>query len=268
MPYSRRSLTGRDVSEEALESARAASDRFARRQQPLDEWQVASAPPVPPMSLGQLSDYARRSGIHPDHLGPCRRAAAQLKWVILFRTIKQSAMDHAGDFDKLPKPMEIKVKCDPDTGMVMFKTRAEMELAIARGDIDSHYAKREGLTVDKFHFLVNKKGLRFYSDMDLFDVYDAETGEQIDLGDGRNENADHAQQRMRLDRLINVCHSLGAANVQIQHGAERQWYKHNPRDEQVTAFTPNGNIYVLSDLQEIEDFLEKVRSRSFAAPSL
>ena len=130
---------------------------------------------VPSLSLDQTSALMRGTGIHEGVLGPLRRAASKLNWIIMVRPVKVSAMFHCADFNKLPKPMAIKAKCHPATGMVMLENEADCKRALGDGRIEPGYAKMNGLALDPkpiavpgevkpLYYLVNNKGQRYYSD--------------------------------------------------------------------------------------------------------
>ena len=213
--------------------------------------------PIPRLSAHEIGGLASASGIHPDVLGPCRRAAHQLNWYIMFRPIKQSAMFHVGDFDKLPKPMEVKAKADYDTGMVKLKDEADFQLALKDGRIDPAYAETNGLKLDPQLFLVNSRGQRFFSDMDLYEVIHGETRRPVRLGAGVTATQGLGNRR-ELDLLINILRPLGVCYALIQHGPERQWVKHDhskPNLEPITAFCPNGDVRIIA-ARDVDSFLQ------------
>lgn len=216
---------------------------------------------VPRLSVTETADLMRRTGIHEGVLGPLRRAATKLDWFIFVRPVKTAAMFHCGDFDKLPKPMGIKAKCHPVTGMVMLEGEADFSRALVDGRIDPGYAKIHGLALDPtpvavpgaprpLHWLVNRKGQRYYSDMDLYDVLDAATGRPVILGTGAPETPHSGVNRRReLDILVNVLRPLGTDFALIDHGPQRQWVKHDhatPWHEPITVFCPGGDVHVLA----------------------
>lgn len=227
---------------------------------------------LPKLELDEIANLSRSSGIHPDVLGPCRRAASKLNWIIMVRPIKTSAMFHVGDFDKLPKPMEVKAKCNAKTGMVMLKDEADFQKALSDGRINPAYAKANGLHLSveptmvqgrKLYYLVNKRGQRFFSDMDLFEVLNGTTGRQIQLGRGLSPTQGMANRR-ELDILINIMRRLGTDFALVQHGPERQWVKHDPTQsssEPVTVFCPDGNVFILPPAQ-IDEFIQQVGNGS------
>ena len=212
---------------------------------------------LPRLSLSEISALSKAAGIHPDVLGPCRRGAAKLNWYLMFRPIKTSAMFHVGDFDKLPKPEEIKTKVDAKSGMIRFHNEQEFKADLATGDIDRDYAKKHGLKLDAQGFLVNNKGQRFFSDMDLYDVLHGDTGRQVRLGSGGSKQQG-IKNRRALDTLINIMRPLGTGFALIQHGPDRQWDKHEPRNEPITAFCPDGNVFVLQDDVEVHMFVNAI----------
>ena len=214
---------------------------------------------LPRLQAREIGDLASRSGIHPDILGPCRRAAARLNWVLMFRPIKVAAMHHVGEFTKLPKPMEIKAKADFETGLVKLTNQADFEQALTDGRIDPEYARRNGLTLDRENFLINAKGQKFFSDMDLYEVLNGTSGRQVHLGAGESATQGLGNRR-ELDTLINLLRPMGTDFALIQHGPERQWIKHDhtkPNSEPVTAFCPDGTVLVLAP-HEVDDFIRQV----------
>ncbi|MGJ8639208.1 MAG: hypothetical protein ACSHYA_07415 [Opitutaceae bacterium] len=212
------------------------------------------------------------TGIHEGVLGPLRRAATKLNWIIIVRPIKASAMFHCGDFDKLPKPMGIKAKCHPKTGMVMLKNEADFKAALTDKRIDPNYSHVHGLHLDPtpvtiagtpqpLHYLVNKKGQRYYSDMDLYDVLSGTTGKQVILGTG-NPDTPHSgiNWRRELDILVNIMRPLGTDFALIDHGPQRQWVRHDhgtPWHEPLSVFCPDGEVFVLQP-GKIEEFIRSL----------
>jgi hypothetical protein len=215
---------------------------------------------LPRLAVNEIATLSLASGIHPDVLGPCRRAAAKLNWYLLFRPIKTAAAFHVGDFDKLPKPVEIKTKADAESGMIRFNSAKGLEAAVACGDIDGAYAAKHGLWVDAEGFLRNNKGQRYFSDMDLYDVLDGDTGRQIPFGDGASPTGG-VKNRRELDILINALRPLGTSFALIQHGPDRQWVRHSERNEHITAFCPNGNVFVLRGTSEVAAFIATAQTR-------
>ncbi len=226
---------------------------------------------LPRLAISQISGLAAQSGIHPDVLGPVRRAAARLNWLIMVRPIKLAAMCRVGEYNKLPKPMAIKAKCHPVTGMVMFENQAALEASINCNDIQRSYASVNGLKLSeetkdinlkKLHFLENARGQRFFSDMDLYEVLDAGTGEPVTLGSG-NANRPHegADARTELDGLINILRDHGADFKLIQHGPQRQWEKHQigtSSQEDIATFCPDGAVLVITSFL-VEPFITQFK---------
>ena len=225
-------------------------------------------------SLDQVRDLMNRTGIHEGVLGPLRRAATRLDWIIFVRPVKVSAMFHCADFDKLPKPMGIKAKCSPVTGMVMFESPADFERALSDGRVDPGYARVHGLALDAspvevpgaarpLHYLVNGRGQRYYSDMDLYDVLDGTTRRQVILGTGATHTPHSGvKNRRELDILINALRPLGVDFALIDHGPQRQWVKHdhsNPWPESITVFCPGGEVFVLPP-GEVDSFIAQLQS--------
>ena len=214
---------------------------------------------VPKMPLDQIGRLSAAAGIHPDVFGPCRRAAHKLNWFIMFRPIKPTAMFHVGDFDKLPKPMAVKAKADKETGMVKLKDQQDFEAALKDGRLDPIYAEKNGLKLDRENFLVNQKGQRFFSDMDLYEVLHGTTGRQVRLGSGESETQGLANRR-DLDMLINILRPLGTDFGLVQHGPERQWVKHDhdaENHEPITVFCPSGEV-LLIDACAAKSFVSKL----------
>lgn len=226
------------------------------------------------LSLSQIGGLASQSGIHPDVLGPLRRAAAKLNWVVMVRPIKTAAMCLVGEFGKLPKPMEVKAKCNAETGMVMLEGPEDLQLALTDGRIDQTYARVNGLRLSEgseniqgkqLCYLENTHGQRYFSDMDLYEVLDATSGDQVRLGSGcptlPNEGAEG---RAALDEMINILRELGTDFALIQHGPERQWIKHDhaaPQEEAVTAFCPDGTVLIVQP-HEIAGFIASIKQRA------
>lgn len=223
---------------------------------------------IPRLTLDETKDLMNLTGIHEGVLGPLRRAAVKLDWIIIVRPVKISAMFHCGDFDKLPKPMAIKAKCHPETGMVMFKDQADFDLALTDQRIEPGYAEMYGLHIDPtpttvpgeptpLHYLVNKKGQRYYSDMDLYDVLDGTTGRQVILGTGAPDKPfSGINWRRELDILINILRPMGTDYALIDHGPQRQWVKHDDTVqwlESLTVFFPDGLVFILEP-REIDGF--------------
>jgi hypothetical protein len=227
---------------------------------------------LPRLSLDRVRDLMNRSGIHEGVLGPLRRAATLLDWIIFVRPVKVSAMFHCGDFDKLPKPMGIKAKCNPVTGMVMFEGPDDFERALSDGRIDPGYARVHGLALGEspvpvpgasrpLHYLVNGRGQRYYSDMDLYDVLEGTTGRPVILGTGGTPHSG-VKNRRELDILINILRPLGTDFALIDHGPQRQWVKHdhhNPWPEPIAVFCPGGEVFVLPP-GEVDSFIAQLQS--------
>ena len=215
------------------------------------------------LSLAQIAGVARQCGIHPDVLGPCRRAAAQLDWILMVRPIKLAAMEYAGEYAKLPKPEAIKVKADPNTGLIRYvdptpqRRQQRFEQDKRSGAIDSGYAKEQGLRLDDEGYLVNAKRQKYYSDMDLYEVLRGSDGGAVRLGSGVSATEGRADRR-KLDLLINILHDRGCDFALIQHGPDRQWVKHQPRNERITAFTPDGEVYLLEGDAPVAEFIESL----------
>jgi hypothetical protein len=237
------------------------SEKFARRHG-FERHGAYEQQDLPRLDVRQVAQLANQSGIHPDVLGPCRRAAARLNWIIMFRPIKRSAMFYVGDFDKLPKPVAIKAKADSKTGLVVLQGEKDFQQSLHDGRIDPSYAKKYGLKLDSEGFLVNNKGQRFFSDMDLYEVLDGDTGRQVRLGSGALA-MQGIRNRRELDILINILRPLGTDFALIQHGPERQWIKHDrsqPNTEPITAFCPDGEILIVEP-QAVERFIQVIASR-------
>lgn len=232
-------------------------------QKPAFERYGAYGQDVPKLDLGTISSLSLASGIHPDVLGPCRRAAAKLGWILMFRPIKRAAMHHVGEFGKLPKPMAVKAKADFETGLVKLKDEKDFQAALKDGRIDPTYAKTEGLKLDSQGFLVNRSGQKFFSDMDLYEVLSGRTGRRVTMGSGDpGKPGEGVANRRELDVLINILRPLGTDFALIQHGPERQWVKHDhakPNLEPVTAFCPDGAVLILP-AHEVDAFIQKLQS--------
>ena len=100
----------------------------------------------------------------------------RLNWIIMFRPVKPSAMFHVGDFDKLPKPMAIKAKADPQTGLVKLQGEKDFQQSLKDAASMRAMRKSRGLKLTAEGSLVNNKGQRFFSDMDLYEVLDGGNG--------------------------------------------------------------------------------------------
>lgn len=224
---------------------------------------------IPPLTLDETRHFMGVTGIHEGVLGPLRRAAVKLDWIIMVRPVKISAMFHCGDFDKLPKPMAIKAECHPLTGMVMFNDQADFDLALTDRRIQPGYAQINGLHIDPeptsvpgqpapLHYLVNEKGQRYFSDLDLYDVLDGVTGRQVILGTGAPDKPfSGVNWRRELDILINIMRPLGTDFALIDHGPQRQWVKHDDTvvwHEPLSVFCPDGLVFVLPP-SEIDRFI-------------
>jgi hypothetical protein len=239
------------------------ADKFARRRG-FDRYGAYEQKELQQLDVQGIGALANKSGIHPDVLGPCRRAAARLNWIIMFRPIKRSAMFHVGEFDKLPKPMAVKVKADPQTGLVRLQGEKDFQQVLKNEDegIDPVYAEKNGLKLDAQGFLVNNKGQRFFSDMDLYEVLDGDTGRQVRLGSGASA-MQGLKNRRELDILINILRPLGTDFALVQHGPQRQWVEHDPSQpnkEPITAFCPDGEILIIEP-HEVGHFIQTVASR-------
>ncbi|MDA2928267.1 hypothetical protein MYX78_13745, partial [Acidobacteria bacterium AH-259-G07] len=195
---------------------------------------------------------------------PCRRAAAKSNWVIMVRSgetdqpPKMSLMDHASDFDKVPKPSGIKKKVDRQTGMIRYDNEQQFKEDLKRDKQFREYAEKHGLKLDSRGFLINQDGQRFYSDLDLYDVFDAATGQQVRLGSGRTQE-EGLEYRSKLDQLINIMYDLGIDYALIQHGADRQWVKHKPKEERITVFLPDGRVQILPDYAAVSEYIARVQ---------
>jgi hypothetical protein len=211
----------------------------------------------------RVKHVARATGLAPRLVDRFHHAAFACNWHILVRPIKPAAWHHVGRGDALPKPPEIKSKTDARTGLVRMD-RERLASAITWGEIDESYAKLVGLTVDSHGFLVNRRGQRYYSDVDLYDVIDGATGRQVNLGRGTNPLEGH-EARTALDALVNELHGSGAPFRVIQHGAHRQWVKGGDSplhglDARVVAFRPHGVVTYLDDEHALASFLAALAS--------
>ena len=169
--------------------------------------------------------------------------------------------------------MEVKAKCNAETGMVMLEGPDDYQQALQDGRIDQAYAKVNGLRLseasEKIHgkqlfYLENKNGQRFFSDMDLYEVLDAKSGEQVRLGSGSpTDPSEGAEGRAALDEMINILRGLGTDFALIQHGPERQCIKHDHQAvqvEPVTAFCPDGEVLIVQP-QEIAGLIAGIKQR-------
>lgn len=232
----------------------------------------------PRLTMTQYVDWANASGIHPDTVGPVCRAANDLGWVLMFRSLREMAKEHAGSHDTLPKPMEIKVKCDDESGLVCC-TEAELEAAKKPGGkIDPHFAETQGLKVVKRsvlckggvsrekNVLVNSKGQGYYSDMDLFAVVDVMNGDRIMMGSGRQEHEGVAQvYRAKLDSLINVLKERGTEYNLIQHGADYDWADRGDvkmKDEDIAIFIPFAPMMIVKTVRDTELMVMEIQRQA------
>jgi hypothetical protein len=211
-----------------------------------------------PLTFAQVKHVARATGLSPRLVAALHRAAFRLNWHVLVRPIKHAAWHHVGRADRLPKPPEIKTKTDTATGFIRLDRKGLAD-EIARGSIGRAYAEHVGLTIDAEGFLVNRRGHRFYSDVDLYDVIDGATGRQVNLGRGMDPG-EGAENRTALDDMINELHAHGAPFSLIQHGAHRQWAKAGDHplhglDARIVAFRPHGVVTYLDDEHAVASFL-------------
>ena len=137
------------------------------------------------------------------------------------------------------------------------------------------YAKANGLGIEPrstivqgrpLHFLVNNKGQRFFSDMDLYEILDGATGRQVTLGSGLSPTQG-IKNRRELDILINIVRRLGTDFALIQHGPERQWVRHDYASsptESITVFCPDGSVFILPPHQ-INAFIHAAGNPSVSA---
>jgi hypothetical protein len=190
------------------------------------------------LSLGAIAEISRYTGIHPDVLGPCRRTAAKLGLVIMFRAIKPAAMEYVGQYNMLPKPPELKVKCHEQLGVIAYSgpdKEAKFQNDVMKGLIGVAFRDAQGLHLDldgtaatqlgirpplDVALLVDRQGRAFFSDMDLFQVLDADHGAPVDLGSGTADDR-AGPERAQLDAHLNILTALGIEFALIQHGAER-----------------------------------------------
>lgn len=232
----------------------------------------------PSLTKEQYVKWGMESGIHLDTIGPVCRAADDLGWVLMFRGLREMAKEHAGSFDTLPKPMEIKIKCDDDSGLVCCN-EAQLKAAIDKGDVVRTYAESQKLKVIKKavyckdgqmkekEVLVNERNQGFYSDMDLFAVIDIKNGDRIMMGSGREEHEPVAQvYRAQLDKLINELTGLGPEFNLIQHGADYDWAdrKGGMKDEPIAIFIPFGAMLIIKTIREAEEFMLEVQRQARA----
>jgi hypothetical protein len=227
------------------------------------------------LSLPAIAALSRYSGIHPDVLGPCRRTAAKLGLVIMFRAIKPAAMEYVGQDNMLPKPPAVKVKCHEQLGLVAYTgpdKEAKFQNDLMSGQITVAFKDQQGLHLDldgtaaaqlgirtppDVALLVDRQGRAFFSDMDLFQVLDAEHGAPVDLGSGTADDR-AGPERAQLDAHLNILAALGIEFALIQHGADRQWVKHTPKDERVVAFGPDGAIWTFETYASATEFEQHI----------
>jgi hypothetical protein len=232
------------------------------------------------LSLTEIAALARHTGIHPDVLGPCRRTAAKLGWVLMFRAIKPAAMEYVGQYNMLPKPPALKVKCHEQLGVIAYSgpdKEAQYQNDVRAGKIDGVYNQRQGLHLDMDGtaagllgirpppdtvLLVDREGRGFYSDMDMFQVLDARAGKPVSLGSGGPDDR-AGPERARLDSYLNILASLGIEFGLIQHGAERQWSQHAPKNERVAAFGPDGAIWSFESYDSVVAFEEYIVNKGY-----
>jgi hypothetical protein len=237
-------------------------------------WTLAAGRAPGRLTKDQYRGWCLQSGIHADTLGAVYRAAAELGWVLMFRGLRDMAKEHAGEYSVLPKPMEIKIKCDQESGLVCC-TEAELADAIDHGKVVRTYAEtqklkvartavrcKDGQTREK-NLLVNAQGQGFYSDMDLFAVLDLWNGERIMMGTGEaKDEAIGSANRTKLDQLINILTPLGAQYDLIQHGSEYDWPGHKPADETIAAFVPFGPMLVINSEKEAVEFMLEIQRQA------
>lgn len=227
------------------------------------------------LTLPAIAALARHTGIHPDVLGPCRRTAAKLGLVIMFRAIKPAAMEYVGQYNMLPKPPGLKVKCHDQLGVVAYSgpdKEAKFQNDVMRGLITTTFKDQQGLHLDldgtaatqlgirpplDVALLVDRQGRAFFSDMDLFQVLDADHGAPVDLGSGTADDR-AGPERAQLDAHLNILTALGIEFALIQHGAERQWVKHTPKDERVVAFGPDGAVWTFETYATATEFEQQI----------
>lgn len=258
------------------------------------KWGASDLSTLAAMKTTSFAMIATTTGIHPDVIGPCRRTAKKLAWILMFREIKREAMQYVGQVNMLPKPEGMKRKTLPKVGVVAYSgSRDEKEdefkadLAKTPDDywIDPAFAASAGLKIDFDGTAASKAGVRlpegtsmlvdaqgrgFFSDMDLFQVLDGNTGALVELGDGARSTAGHAERRTTLDAGINILRAVGVElcgikdqdmekHALIQHGAARQWSENRPTDEVVAAVTPDGAVWAFSNYATSVSFEEKIR---------
>jgi hypothetical protein len=227
------------------------------------------------LDRGAIAEISRYTGIHPDVLGPCRRTAAKLGLVIMFRAIKPAAMEYIGQYNMLPKPPALKVKCHEQLGVVAYSgtdREAQFDNDVMQGRIAVAFKESQGLHLDldgtaaaqlgmrpppDVALLVDRQGRAFFSDMDLFQVLDADHGAPVDLGSGGADDR-AGPERAQLDAHLNILVALGIEFALIQHGAERQWVKHTPKDERIVAFGPDGAIWTFETYAAATEFEQRI----------
>jgi hypothetical protein len=227
------------------------------------------------LSLNAIAEISRHTGIHPDVLGPCRRTAAKLGLVIMFRAIKPAAMEYVGQKNMLPKPPALKVKCHDQLGVIAYSgpdKEAKFKSDVMTGLITPGFKEAQGLHLDldgtaaaqlgirpppDVALLVDRQGRAFFSDMDLFQVLDAEQGAPVDLGSGGTDDR-AGPERAQLDAHLNILTAVGIEFALIQHGAERQWVKHTPKDERIAAFGPDGAIWTFETYAAATEFEQRI----------
>ena len=257
-------------------------------------WGPSDMSTLAAMKTTSFAMIAATTGIHTDIIGPCRRTAKQLAWILMFREIKREAMQYVGQVNMLPKPEGIKRKTLPKVGVVAYSGSRDEKESEFRADlartpsnywIDPAYAASAGLKIDHDGSAASKAGVRlpegtsmlvdaqgrgFFADLDLFQVLDANNGVPIELGDGASSTTVHAGRRTKLDAGINILRQIGVElcgmkeqsleeHSLIQHGADRQWTGHKPTDEVVAAFTPDGAVWAFSNYASSVSFEQKIR---------
>lgn len=182
---------------------------------------------------------AKLAGMDEDHLAALQERAKANGEVIIVRDTNPMSLCHHDDPDAIPKPVTVKEKTDPDTGLV---TR----------DRNPDGPPPDGWHYDDDGVLRNDKGQAAYGDHDLQGVYQKDD-------DGNMKPAPTNDPAWR-DQLNNDC----GDPPMYQHGANDDYVKDGkpgrvPGDnESFTAIDENGRASKVGPpLSELRDYYDQ-----------
>ncbi|MEM8813373.1 MAG: hypothetical protein AAGF59_12205 [Pseudomonadota bacterium] len=127
-----------------------------------------------------LGDISKRAGLSVTHLDNWRLFTLHAKppKLVVLRTSKPASLDFHGRPGFKPKPLEVKIKVDPHTGLVRKPTDKQLaalsshDRAKVLKDLKEVGKPGSAYYFDEFGNLCDLQGNKFYSDVDKMGVYD------------------------------------------------------------------------------------------------